>query len=75
MRVGKASKGIPMSFDEFDHAVACGLTKRCGPSEVEVQAMPAWRRLSVSCLPTDQRWRLSSLAPEIRAFEKSLERS
>ena len=64
-----------MSVDAFDRAVACGLTRRCGPSEVEVQVMPAWRRLMVCFLPVGQRWRLSVLAPEIKAFEKSVGRA
>lgn len=59
-----------MSVDQFDHAVACGLTKRFGPFEVEVASMPAWRRLAVACLPVGQRWRLSALAPEIKALER-----
>lgn len=58
-----------MSFDEFDHAVACGLTKRFGPSVQEIQAMAPWRRALVYCLPVGQRWRLSVLAADIKAFE------
>ena len=64
-----------MFLDPFDSAAACGLTKRFGPSSVEVAAMPAWRRLLVACLPASHKWRMSSLAPGIKAFEKSLERS
>lgn len=64
-----------MFVDPLDRALACGLTKRFGPSSVEVAAMPVWRRVLVGCLPASHKWRLSSLAPKIRAFEKSLERS
>ena len=67
-------RGSFMSADQFDRAVACGLTKRLGPSAAEVGAMPVWRRLAVACLPVGQRWRLSTLAPEIRAFEQSVGR-
>lgn len=61
-----------MSVDAFDRAVACGLTKRFGPSEVEVRAMSVSRRLVVACLPRNQRWRLSALAEEIRSFERGV---
>lgn len=58
-----------MSIDQLDLAVACGLTKRFGPAAEEVAAMTPWRRVAVVCLPMGQRWRLSALAADIKAFE------
>lgn len=60
-----------MFIDRSDFAVKCGLTRRFGPAADEVALMPLWRRALVSCLPKGQRWRLSALAPAIRAFEKT----
>ena len=61
-----------MSNDSLNHAAACGLTKRFGPSIAEVAAMASWRRLAIKVLPVSQRWRLSSLAADIKEFDRAL---
>ena len=63
-------RGI-MSY-EFDLAVACGLTRRFGPSPSETVAMPLWKRALLKVMPVRHRWKLSSLAPRIREFEQRI---
>jgi len=58
--------------NDFDLAVKCGLVRRFGPSADETAAMKPWRRALVTALPRRHRWRLSSLASQIRKFDQDL---
>jgi len=68
-----ADESLALSEEEqaaFDLAVICGLTRRNGPLERELEAMPVWRRRAVRLLPRRHRWRLSYLAADIQRFER-----
>lgn len=56
-------------INEFDLAVAAGLTRRFGPSAAEQETWPAWKRLACRLTPLKHRWRWSVNAPVIRDFE------
>ena len=58
--------------EEMNLAVACGLMRRWGPSPAQLAALPWWRRTVCRLLPRGHRWRLHSLAPHIRDFERQL---
>jgi len=59
---------------EFNFAAVCGLTRRYGPSSLELMAMSVLRRWAVWLLPRRHRWRMSALAPYIREFDQSTSR-
>lgn len=62
----------PEEQEEFALAFAAGITRRCGPSETEIENWPLWKQTLCRLTPLKHRWRYSVNAPLIRHFETRL---